>query len=87
MRTYTASSKVDWIVSDRRYPGEQRFTITKTILKVDSRAECPDRSTFDTRLYISSAALDIERLANGVRAHRVEKGGPVPGGLPRPEAQ
>jgi hypothetical protein len=40
-----------------------------TILKVDLRTEYPDRSTFDTRLYISSAALDIERLANGVRGH------------------
>jgi len=68
-RTYTASSKVDWIVSDRRYPGEQRFTTIKTILKVDLRTEYPDRSTFDTRLYISSAAPDIEKLANGVRGH------------------
>jgi len=68
-RTYTASSKVDWIVSDRSYPGEPRFTTIKTILKVDLRTEYPDRSTFDTRLYISSAALDIERLANGVRGH------------------
>jgi predicted transposase YbfD/YdcC len=68
-RTYTASSKVDWIVSDCRYPGEQRFTTIKTILKVDLRTEYPDRSTFDTRLYISSAALDIERLANGGRGH------------------
>jgi len=68
-RTYTASSKVDRIVSDRSYPGGPRFTTIKTILKVDLRTEYPDRSTFDTRLYISSAALDIERLANGVRGH------------------
>jgi predicted transposase YbfD/YdcC len=68
-RTYTASSKVDWIVSHRRYSGEQRLTTIKTILKVDLRTEYPGRSTFDTRLYISSAALDIERLANGVRGH------------------
>jgi predicted transposase YbfD/YdcC len=68
-RTYTALSKVDWIVSDRSYPGEPRFTTIKTILKVDLRTEYPDRSTFDTPLYMSSAALDIERLANGVRGH------------------
>ena len=59
-RTYTASSKVDRIVSDRSYPGGPRFTTIKTILKVDLRTEYPDRSTFDTRLYISSVALDIE---------------------------
>jgi predicted transposase YbfD/YdcC len=32
--------------------------------------EYPDRSTtFDTRLYISSAPLDIDRLANAARGH------------------
>ena len=69
-RTYTASSKVDWTVSDRSYPGEPRFTHIKTILKVDLLTEYPDRSTtFDTRLYISSAPLDIDRLANAARGH------------------
>ena len=67
-RTYTASSNVDWIVSARSYPGEPRFTTIKTVVKIDLRTEYPDRSSFDTRLYVSSAPLDIERLANGVRA-------------------
>jgi predicted transposase YbfD/YdcC len=39
------------------------------VVKVDLRTEHPDRSTSDTRLYISSAPLDIERLANGARGH------------------
>ena len=34
-----------------------------------SRTEYADRCTLDTRLYISSAPLDIERLAGGVRGH------------------
>ena len=69
MRTYTASSNVDWIVSDRSYPGEPRFTNVKTVVKVFSRVEYADRCTFETRFYISSAALDIDRLANAVRGH------------------
>jgi predicted transposase YbfD/YdcC len=69
MRTYTASSNVGWIVSDRSYPGEPRFTTIKTLVKVRSRTEYADRCTFDTRFYISSAAPDIERLASGVRGH------------------
>jgi predicted transposase YbfD/YdcC len=69
MRTYTASSNVDWIISDRCYPGEPRFTNIKTLVKVFSRTEYADRCTFETRFYISSAALDIDRLANGVRGH------------------
>ena len=69
MRTYTASSKVDWIISTRGYPGEPRFTNIKTLVKVFSRVEYADRCTFETRFYISSAPLDIDRLADGARAH------------------
>jgi predicted transposase YbfD/YdcC len=68
-RTYTASSVVDWIASDRSYPGQPRFTNIKTILKVRDRVEYPDRCSFETRYYISSAPLDIERLAAGARDH------------------
>jgi len=68
-RTYTASKFVDWIVSERSYPGQPRFTTIKTIVKVDTRTEHADRSTFDTRTYISSVPLDIERIAKGVRGH------------------
>jgi predicted transposase YbfD/YdcC len=68
-RTYTASSKVDWIKSDRSYPGQPRFTDIETIVKVEERAEHADRTTSDTRYFISSAPLDIERLAQGVRGH------------------
>jgi predicted transposase YbfD/YdcC len=68
-RTYIASKAVDWIVSERSYPGQPRFTTIKTIIKVDTRTEHADRSTSDTRTYISSAPLDIEQIANGVRGH------------------
>src|SRR6202163_3668935 len=68
-RTYTASGNVDWIVSDRSYPGQPRFTTIKTLVKVHSRAELYDRCTFDTRYFISSAPLNIERMAGAVRGH------------------
>jgi predicted transposase YbfD/YdcC len=68
-RTYTASSLVDWIGSDRSYPGQPRFTSIKTILKVHDRVEYADRCSFDTRYYISCAPLDIERLSAGARGH------------------
>jgi predicted transposase YbfD/YdcC len=35
----------------------------------DSRVEYADRCTFETRFYISSAPLDIDRLADGARGH------------------
>ena len=68
-RFYTASSNVDWIASARHYPGEPRFKSIKTLLKVHARAEFPDRCSFETRYYIASAPLNVERLARGARGH------------------
>ena len=68
-RTCIASQTVDWIKSTRSYPGQPRFSDIKTIIKIEERAEHSDRTTFDTRFFISSAPLDIERLAKGARGH------------------
>jgi hypothetical protein len=48
-RVYAASQEVDWIVSERSYPGQPRFTNIKTLVKVYSRAEHADRCTFVNR--------------------------------------
>jgi len=68
-RIYTASANVDWIVPDRSYPGAPRFKNINTLVKVLNRTEYANRCTFDTRFFISSAALDIDRLAKGARGH------------------
>jgi predicted transposase YbfD/YdcC len=68
-RTYTASSNIEWIVSDRRYPGAPRFTNIKTIVKVCAHVQYPDRHSSETRYFISSAPCDIERIAAAVRGH------------------
>jgi predicted transposase YbfD/YdcC len=56
-------------VSDRSYPGQPRFKNINTLVKVLARAEYADRCSFETRYYISSAPLDIERIARGARGH------------------
>jgi len=68
-RIYAASENVAWIKADKSYPGQPRFEGVKTILRVVNRTEYADKCTIDTRYYISSAPLDIERLANGARGH------------------
>jgi len=68
-RLYAASQTVDWIEADKSYPGQPRFQNIKTLLRVVDRTEYADRCTTDTRLYISSAPLDIERLAAAARGH------------------
>jgi hypothetical protein len=69
-RFYTASAVVDWIKSDRNYPGQPRFNHIKTLVRVVNRTELKDRCTVDERLFISSARLDIERLAAGTGASK-----------------
>jgi predicted transposase YbfD/YdcC len=68
-RVYTASKEVDWIKAEKSYPGQPRFENINTIVHVLNRTEYADRCTFDTRVYISSAPLDIERIAAGARGH------------------
>jgi predicted transposase YbfD/YdcC len=68
-RTYWASNNVDWIVSDRSYPGQPGFKTIKSLIKVRARVEHADRCSSETRYYIASAPLDIDRLASSVRGH------------------
>lgn len=68
-RIVKVSKDIDWIQSDRSYPGQPRFKHIKTIAQVINQTEYPDRCTFDTRVYICSAPLDIDRIADGARGH------------------
>lgn len=68
-RVFTVSGCVDWIASDRSYPGQPRFMGINSIVRVYCRTEHVDRSTFETRHYICSAKPDIERVAKAARGH------------------
>jgi predicted transposase YbfD/YdcC len=68
-RTVTIAREVDWLDSDRRFPGEVRLPDVATIIRVASRAELKDRGRFETRYYVSSAALSAARAAEAVRNH------------------
>ena len=68
-RCYRASANVDWIASERSYPGQPRFPAIKTLIEVRSITEQAGRISRETRTYISNAPLDIERLAAAIRGH------------------
>jgi predicted transposase YbfD/YdcC len=68
-RTVTVAREVDWLDSDRRFPGEVRLPNVATIIRVASRAELKDRGRFETRYYVSSAVLSATRAAEAVRSH------------------
>ena len=55
--------EVDWLDSDRRFPGEFRLPKPDKIIRVQSRAELFDRSRLETRYNISSARLGKRHLA------------------------
>ena len=68
-RTVTVAHEVDWLDGDRRFPGEVRLPDVATIVRVAARVELKDRGRFETRYYVSSAALSAARAAAAVRSH------------------
>jgi predicted transposase YbfD/YdcC len=69
LRAHTVSHAVDWIASERSYPGAPRFPGIATIAVVESRIERADKIEIERRSYISSRALSAERFADAVRSH------------------
>ena len=68
-RDVTVLGDVAWLGGDRRFPGELRLPGLAAIIKVESRTQLRDRSRFDTRYFITSAALGAEQAAAWVRGH------------------
>lgn len=68
-RAVTVAREVDWLDGERRFPGETRLPDVVSLIRVSSRTELKDRSRFETRFYVSSAALSAARAAEAVRGH------------------
>ncbi len=69
IRTHTVSHNVDWIASERSYPGAPHFPKLATIATVESRIERGDKIESERRSYISSRALAAAAFADAVRSH------------------
>jgi len=69
IRTHTVSHSVDWIASERSYPGAPRFPKLATIAVVETRIERGDKIESERRSYISSRALSAAAFADAVRSH------------------
>lgn len=68
-RRYTVSHDVDWLLSDRRYPGELRFPGLKCLIRATNRTEWRGKVTQETRYFLSSAPLAPQRAAEAIRGH------------------
>jgi predicted transposase YbfD/YdcC len=57
-RAVAVTREVDWLKGERRFPGETRLPGVASLIRVSSRTHFKDRCRFETRYYVSSAALD-----------------------------
>lgn len=69
IRTHTISHRVDWIASERCYPGAPRFPNIATLAVVESRIERSGKIESERRCYISSRLLSATAFAEAVRNH------------------
>lgn len=69
VRTHTVSQSVDWIASERAYPGAPRFPKLATIAMVESSIQRGDKIESERRSYISSRLLTADVFADAARSH------------------
>lgn len=69
VRRHIVSHEVDWLTTDRRFPGEPRFPGLKAIAMVEVEIERNGKTSLERRYYLSSQKLDTRLFAHAVRAH------------------
>jgi predicted transposase YbfD/YdcC len=69
VRRHWVSHEVDWLRSERRFPGEATLPGLATLGLVEAEVSADGATTRSRRLYVSSAALDAPALARAARAH------------------
>jgi len=69
IRTHKVSKAVDWIGSDRAFPGARRFPKLAIIGMVETQVEKKDKTNLERRYYISSRPLAAEAFGESVRSH------------------
>jgi len=68
-RRHTLCHTVDWLLSDRRYPGEFRFPGLAAIGMIESETERGGVIARERRYYLCSSKLDADPFARVVRCH------------------
>ena len=68
-RRHTVCHKVDWVRSDRRYPGEPVFPGLAMIGRIETEVERDGKIERETRYYLCSLAMRALMFARVARAH------------------
>jgi predicted transposase YbfD/YdcC len=69
IRTHKVSRSVDWVGTDRAFPGAKRFPKLAVIAMVEAQIEKREKISRERRYYISSRPLSAQALAEAVRSH------------------
>jgi predicted transposase YbfD/YdcC len=69
IRRYSTCHEVEWLFSERRYPGEPRFPHLVMLGMVETTVERDGKTQRERRYYLSSAKLQAETFAQAVRSH------------------
>lgn len=73
VRRHVVSHEVDWLLSNRRFPGEAAMPGLATLGMVEATVTRDGTTSTLRRLYLASARLDAAAFAAAVRAHwRIE---------------
>jgi len=68
-RRHFVTHEVDWLTTNRRFPGEPRFPGLKAIAMVETEVERDGKTSRERRFYLSSMPLDAKLFARAVRCH------------------
>lgn len=68
-RRHTVCHRVDWMTSDRRYPGEPVFPDLAMIGRIETAVERNGKTEYETRYYLCSLAMCALMFARAIRAH------------------
>lgn len=68
-RRYSVCHEIQWILSNKHFPGEWKFEDLSAMAMVESTTERDGRICTERRYYLSSASLSAQQFAAAVRAH------------------
>ena len=69
VRRHYVSQDVDWLSTNRRFPGEPRFPALAIIGMIEAEVERDGKTSISKRYYLSSALLFAAQFAHAARAH------------------
>ena len=68
-RRVTASTRIDWLTSDRRFSGEYRFPAIAAIVKVEATVYEKAKQSNQIRFYVTSRPVTASQFAEAIRGH------------------